>query len=372
MCRYNLVVRMAWLGISVLIVSACSRTPGPQVQPGQSLVQRITTISEEGGRLDWSPMNNLIVRDKLGPDGYFQIYSMKPDTLNLQCLTCDKPEAPTKHKGNPAWHPSGEYIVFQAEQESHPGISFLSNPGSGANSDLWLMTSDGNRYFRLTNLGPKRGVLHPHFSHSGTMLTWAEIVDPQICLSCTKGRLGGWALKLADFVVDASGPRLANIRTYRPGDPAFYETNGFSIDDTKLIFTGNLEPDQLESGQDVYTLEIKTQKLERLTTTLEEWDEHAHYSPNGKVIIWMSSTDSGRRVSLLSYKTDYWIMNADGSNKVRLTYFNQPGHPDYIKGGVIAADFDWSPDGTKIYAYLILSIVDHKTRNVLIELKARP
>ena len=55
-------------------------------------------------------------------------------------------------------------------------------------------------------------------------------------------------------------------------------------------------------------------------------------------------------------KTDYWLMNPDGSNKRRLTYFNQPGHPHYMKEGVAAADGAWSPDGRRYLAYLIVDV----------------
>lgn len=65
--------------------------------------------------------------------------------------------------------------------------------------------------------------------------------------------------------------------------------------------------------------------------------------------------------------TDYWVMDADGSNKRRLTYFNEKGHPHYIEGGAIAADFAWSEDGKRIFAYLILSYNPQRSANVVIE-----
>lgn len=124
----------------------------------------VRTIKEDGGRVDWSRSgNNLIAFDKLGADGYFDVYVMKPDGSDENCLT-DKPGLlPQKHNGQPAWHPSGEYIVFQAEKEFHYGSSNWSVPGSGINCDLWVVTSDGNSFYQLTDLPllPPRGVLHP-------------------------------------------------------------------------------------------------------------------------------------------------------------------------------------------------------------------
>jgi hypothetical protein len=49
--------------------------------------------------------------------------------------------------------------------------------------------------------------------------------------------------------------------------------------------------------------------------------------------------------------TDYWLMNADGSNKRRLTHFNPSGHPDFVERKVIVADLSWRPDGSAFAGY---------------------
>ena len=46
---------------------------------------------------------------------------------------------------------------------------------------------------------------------------------------------------------------------------------------------------------------------------------------------------------------DYWIMDLDGSNKKRLTWFNEPGHPEYLPGQTHAAVVSWCPDGTRLF-----------------------
>jgi Tol biopolymer transport system component len=89
---------------------------------------------------------------------------------------------------------------------------------------------------------------------------------------------------------------------------------------------------------------------------MEEWDEHAHFSPDGRTIIWMTSKAQPHKLRADDLKTDYWLMNADGSNKRRLTYFNEPGHPHFMKEGVAAADGAWSPDGSRFLGYLIVDV----------------
>lgn len=43
-------------------------------------------------------------------------------------------------------------------------------------------------------------------------------------------------------------------------------------------------------------------------------------------------------------------MDADGSNKRRLTWFHEPGHPFYRPGQTHAAVVSWAPDGRRLSA----------------------
>ncbi len=167
-----------------------------------------------------------------------------------------------------------------------------------------------------------------------------------------------WALKLADFSLPGGEPTVTNLRTLRPGRaPRFYESHGISPDGRKILFSGN--PDgQDELGIDIYTYDLKTGELRNLTSTPEEWDEHAQYSPDGRRIVWMSSRGLGLPDNPQKIRSDYWIMSADGSNQRRLTYFNEPGHPEYVPGGATAADSSWGPNGKEIVAYII---TNHQT-----------
>jgi len=115
-------------------------------------VKSITTITEYGKSLDWSHTKNLIAFGKHGGDDYYDVYVMEPDGSDEQCLTCDKEGCPQKNNGCPTWHPSGDYIVFTAEKsenlEEHKEWAI---PGTGLNCDLWMMTSDGQNFYQLTD-----------------------------------------------------------------------------------------------------------------------------------------------------------------------------------------------------------------------------
>jgi len=198
-----------------------------------------------------------------------------------------------------------------------------------------------------------RCVIHPQFSNDGSMIAWSERVE--------RGRSfgGGWVMKVGRFT-DAckGGPRLTDIVTLTPGEHScFYEVHDFSPDDSKLLFSGDLRAGQPHTGLDLYELELKNGgRLTRLTHTDTDWDEHAHYSPDGRRIAWMSSKgldiDYGQLQGFgLSWtqhlKTELWVMNADGTDAHRVTGFNVPGSPDYADGArCIVSDSTWDPDGS--------------------------
>jgi Tol biopolymer transport system component len=247
------------------IAKATSAAPTRAPQPASV---KVTLLQENGGRVSWSHAKNLIAFDAKGRDGYADVYTIRPDGSDKRCLTCDKQEVPQLHDGNPEWHPSGEYIVFQAqdpELKLPAGLltNYLASPGIGINNNVWVTNADG---------------------FSGV-----------------------------------------------PQGKYYYDF-------------------------EIYTLDLATKQLTRLTEN-DEWDEHAHYSPNGKTIVWASSTgiaqkkaDSTEELIQNPPKLDYWIMNVDGSNKRRLTQFNDPNSPEALVMRGITGDFSWGLDGTTIAA----------------------
>lgn len=309
----------------------------------QNPIASIEILTDDGGRVDWSAELNQLAFDRRGADGYYDVYTMQPDGSNVQCLTCSNSDLPKKNKGNPVWHPSGGYIVFQAEKRFQIFSSYWSEPGRGFNNDLWISTADGGQAVKLRTVKRRMGVLHPHFSRDGSKLFWSE-----------KTGSDTWALKLADVIGTGASAQLDNIATYTPGAGLFYESHDISEDGRTLLFSGNLD-NQSMSGLDVYTLDIQSQTLTNLTASTDQWDEHAHYAPSGKKIVWMSSKDCNCTPAVLKdLRTDIWMMDSDGANKMRLTYFNEPGYPEYISDGIVAGDMSWSPDGRELAAYLIM------------------
>jgi Tol biopolymer transport system component len=337
----------------------------PAAPAASPLVSRVATLKAGGGRLDWH--DDKIAFDMAGPDGRFDVYVMRPDGSGERCLTCNHPDLPDRNIGQPAWHPSGRYLVFQAEKQQHRNVRMTQTltPGAGVLNDLWVLDTQTSRATRIREVkdAPGQGTLHPHFAPDGRQLSWSEMHQAG---GLRRGQeVGYWHLMIADFDVAGGRPSLSNVRNVTPGGPGFYENHGFSPDGTRLIFSSNFEA-RRRLRNDIYVLDLRTRRLTRLTD--EGWNEHARFSPDGRHIAWMSNVGAPGGA-------DYWLMNADGSNKRRLTHFNQKGHPDYAGGKTMVADVAWRPDGTAIAGYsggkVFMQASREATRIVLVELSLK-
>src|SRR5689334_711685 len=107
-------------------------TEGNQKTP--PYVSQVRTFKDIGGRVDWAPDGKQVAFDRLGKDGYTDIFLSAADGSGERCLTCEMGKDMRLHNGNPAWHPSGQYIVFQAQDPRYPGIplvgKLITSPGS--------------------------------------------------------------------------------------------------------------------------------------------------------------------------------------------------------------------------------------------------
>lgn len=319
-------------------------------------------ISQVAGRTDWAKKG--IVYDHLNLNLYYSVSFIQPDGSGYRDLTKNRPGCPQKNNGQPAFDPNGRYVVFQAEKDVnfdtadvHYGPSSLSTPGAGINCDLWVLDLQDSVFTRLTNIPTKRtfsdttkytGVLHPQFSHNGKKLLWGECID-----GARHSPFGFWRLNISDFDTTGGFPHLINTMRYDSGGVlgnfTFLETSGgFSPDDSSIIYCANAITGQPVDFMDIYTFNFYTNQLINLTTDTLEYDEHSHYSYDGSKVLWMSSRGIPDD-SIQNPKADYWLMNKDGTNKTRLTYFNDSTSADYLnfaqRGRVIASDNTWSPFG---------------------------
>jgi len=322
--------------------------------PASAQEGRLTLLTDDGGHLDWLRQpEGLIVFDRKGADGYFQLWTMRPDGAGQVSLTAGRRELPGFHTGQPAWHPSGRWIAFQAQKAGIPKqFQKTSEPGAGIFNDLWVMDAAATRFWKLVDLPVSldreaRGILHPHFSSDGRQITWAERTG-----SGSKP-FGSWVIRLADFRDDGAIPRLENIRTMTPllagRGGAFYETHGFSPDGLGLIFSSDVE-----RGLKIYTFDVASGTTRKLTHEPRDWDEHAIFSPDGGRIAFISSRGLKFSTRPFELQTEFWLMRPDGGGQRRLTYFHQQGHRHHREADFqVAADSAWREDGRALAGLVI-------------------
>ena len=337
----------------LLLVSGAQGQEIP-VPVGQRTLVGPPRLLVEGARtVAWAPKGDWIAFDRPDDAGYSHLYVAEPDGSSQRCLTCDAIGFRKRHAGNPTWHPSGRYLLFQLEKplriRGHP-VPFLSVPGRNLGDDIWAITFDGRRFWNLTNRSERGGrVLSPRFSHEGDRVVWSERVAGSGAI------WGRWVLRVARFDSRRGVPRLRGVRTYKPGlQRFFYESYGFTGDDRGILFAANLDPGQSEGGLDLYVLRLESGELQRLTSSVEELDRFAGFSPSGRKIVWASSRDiRDRRIGFERHDPsaaaplDLWMMNGDGSGLERLTRFNDVFSDQYT-GRVMVGSASWSRKGDRL------------------------
>ena len=316
-------------------------------EPHYQLVNR-KILSTNAGRVDWSAANNVIAYDRPIANGIYNVWTINPDGSGDTCLTCNSTALPGLNAGNPVWSSDGKFILFQAQQP--PSLGYEGNlrdrPGSGWNNDLWAMDSAGKKFWQLTHVPPVTGgVIHPQFSRTGNQVTWGQR------LQVTPSPWGTWELVVGTFAVSAGGvPAITGIKTYTPGtNKYYYEPHGFSADLKTVFFMGNLEPGQDLWGFDNYSFNLATGRLKNLTATMNQWEEFPTPMPNTNKLIYMST--EGNAWTRRHLLCDLWMMNADGSGRERLTFYNDPRSSDNIPEGVCLADPEWNADGSRLVVY---------------------
>lgn len=354
----RLLVGAAMLPLLSVALAACGKGSAPIIrgnevalarntgsQPPECGVKDIKKIVE-GTRPDWAPNGALIGYDKPVKDTS-EVFLANPDGSNSRCITCGSEvpkEIRNKHKGKITFHPDMTHVLISAENE-HGTHGFTSTPGVGDNHDFWMTDLTGSKFWRLTTLPKDTALQYPRFSPDGRKLLWSQRYEKGRMM--TKGsEFGRWHIKMADVVFGPQGPRLANIVELEPGGKGFYEPHGFSPDGKRIIFTAMLRPEKSQVYGEIYIYDLATKTLTNIAKADDLHFEQALFAPSGKRISFMSGPFIG--LLRMGYKSDIYLMDPDGGNRVRVTHFNEPGYPESTGADTLVDKDVWSPDGTRL------------------------
>ena len=347
--RTNLVLTI----FSLLFLVSCKKQDNQPAQPSACDVISIT--HDPNFPRIWSPDKTKFIVNKLDANGVYQIYVGTAADTSLTCISLNYSFSllrpwKDRQKMQVQWHPSDNFIICAVEKEFYPELLYtpyelrLGWLQSGVWMDVWATTPDGINWYQLAVT--EHGVTGPAFTPDGKKAAWAEgMNNGNIFVDV----FGVWKLRLSNFNVTNNIPSFAGTTDISPQGSRWLEPGTFAPDGRSLLLNSDIGMTNAE-GQDQYILDIVTGQITNLTNSPKIWDEHGVFSPDGKKILFMSSYPyraDTNSYHTLSIKTEFMLMNRDGSGLQQLTHFRTPGYPEYHNG--IAAIGFFTPDGKTIY-----------------------
>lgn len=239
-------------------------------------------------------------------------------------------------------------------------IVFLSRPVKQNSQDIYSMNPDGSDRVRLARWVPRWMQYHNIWSAGGKVLAyidsdnetqkyWLSVVDGdgrnrRRLLDITDLKMDSMALSPdgKTVILSLDSTRVSKIETPQGGTVHVEITEDYDLD--------------------LFTVDVKTGKLERLTDTPGVMEKWPSYSPDGKQIGFVGRVDTEREKNI---PRDVFVMDADGSNRRQLAH-----HTEGL--WFVSPELRWSPDGTKIaYIFYNVSLSDseHYTDIFVLDVK---
>lgn len=354
--------------ILLLVLSGCGSPAGARDQPvaqNKSVAPpqhsgsdwRLEKVTDDGGRVAWytgSGGHQLLAFDAITDPAVkgTDVFIMRPNGEGRRNVT-SATAIPKGFIGQPDWHPDGVHLVLQAEN-ANSEHRLLNHMAWGINNDLWMVRRDGTDAQRILSSAPNHAALHPHFNARGDKLVYSERVptgDTKAVIKALKLGGGGenhwtgWRIRIADFDIQRSGAgRITRSQAFAPNGEGFYETHGFTKNG-RIVYS--FTPAVSRYVDDIYSCDPSGGDVRTLVNSPLTWDEHGHFSPSGRSMIFISSRSSldwrGGQSSIRELKTELY-QKKDG-RLMQLTNFNgeEQGRRRFL-----VSDNAWNADGTKV------------------------
>ena len=345
------------VAVVLAAIPALAGCSAAQILPGSPLagardggctVTDFKTDGSIGGR--YNAETRMLAYSRPGPDGHYRAYVSEPDGTNERRLS--SPEwAGGRHQFVVDWHPSGRYLFVEVEKAVHPRSSADATPGYGAFTDLWLVTADGARAWKLVDPPNDydHALTHAAVSPDGSRITWTERRKAPNLFDVGLWA-GSYVFQLADLA-DATGrpgetPHLENVRTAVPGGrDQGGEVDGLAADGWTIAFYSTFRTHNLLATR-IYTWDVRDDRPESIRElSTDSFSQAPRFTPDGRSLVYMSG--SGADIFFPELQgADWWSVRMDGSSRRRLTFMNKRGSPQsvghYRFAGVLSFDSDRS------------------------------
>ncbi|MBA3355918.1 MAG: PD40 domain-containing protein, partial [Pyrinomonadaceae bacterium] len=239
---------------------------------------RLTNNRAHGEPPDWSPDGTRIVFHSV-VGNTSEIFVVNADGTNLTQLTN------SGRNFSPRWSPDGTRIVFDR---------FGSIFGIVG---IYVMNADGSNQTQLTNSGYD---YFPRWSPDSSRITFTSTRDGTCDFNCN----------VEIYSMNADGSNQTRL-TNNPRLDAFPE---WSPDGTRIVFKS-----LRDNNINIYVMNADGTSQTRLTNYTEDLDVISPiFSPDGmRIMFSYGYSFAGELIS-----SEIYVMNADGSNLVRLTNTN--------------------------------------------------
>ena len=224
------------------------------------------------------------------------IYTMNTDGTNLIELT---------QGSNPSWSPDGTRIVFSFGLPRFPG-----DP-----ADICVMDANGANRVNLTK--GRHNVNHsPVVSPDGTKIAFASYRDENFEI----------------YVMNADGKNSKNLTLHLDDDT--FPT--WSPDGRKIAFESMQVAVGMEAHSDIFVMDADGANRTNITQNPRASHRAPSWSPDGSKIAY-AAVRNVNRADPWNANLDIFVMNADGTNSVRLT---EDARFNWFPS--------WAPDGKRI------------------------
>ncbi|NMA43857.1 MAG: hypothetical protein GX946_10810 [Oligosphaeraceae bacterium] len=359
-CKFSLFLFLLLLsGLCTLTAQSLE-----ELGTGRIVIKEIIDIGEAGlgaMSVSWSANGQQLLFDKKQDTAYYGLYSYDLTNKKLSLLAdTNLTDGRQVNSASPNMSKDGKYTLFAA-QRRHTAHYSRSGPGYGLHNDVWMMNNDSERTFRLVDvvisMSNPRGSLYPYFSNDGSKLLWTAVLGQARSGSV----LGRRDIFIADLNLRGRRPAAKNVLELNIGKQNdFCECYGFTPDDKQILLAANLEERQPWYGADLYLYNLNDKTLIKLTDVSGVFTRFASMSPKGEKIVWSSSMGLtqpylgvGGSLWEKYLSSELWLMNKDGSEKRRLTFFNQRASRHFTGVRSVVGMSAWHPEGEKIAVVLL-------------------